>query len=628
MLFLEQNVAVCKQQNPGLLVQLDQARSNPPRVGLEILTTASGHPTIKASDSQGQEYTFHAGDDPLREEEEWLSLLNLGEGERLTYVIFGCGLGYHVAELLDRRRGGLVVVLERHLPIVHAALRCHDFHDDICLHRLVLIHVEERMDLFGPLAALNMELMLGLKLLQHPASGRAYPTACAEVQRNFTEYTHFARSSMVTALQISATSCENILQNLPYYLGWPDISLLKDTWKGLPGICVAAGPSLRKNMHLLGGVKGKVPIIAVQTVLKTLLSAGIRPDFITALDWSQLSRRFYEDLDGVDDVTLVADPKVNPVVTDSFPGPVCMFHNPFADRILAEIPDDHDTLQAGSTVAHLNLYLARYMGCDPIVLIGQDLGFGENVYYAPGTPIQVTWSPELNRFNSMEMMEWQRIVRMRTNLRKVPGQRGGEIFTDAQMFTYLQQFERDVAATDVKVINATEGGARIAGAEEMDLAEVLRRYCRAEKDTAPPPPRRRDDAPKRLADGIDCLTARLAELDRMEEICDRVLSPLREMTAALDEPDRFNRLHADMNRWRLKIDSFKRIYQLVADTVQLAEMKRLQLDKARDRKDLDEIATRRDQLARDIQYVSILREGVGVLRKSVTAAMGRLEAAS
>ena len=77
-----------------------------------------------------------------------------------------------------------------------------------------------------------------------------------------------------------------------------------------------AGPSLRRNLHLLGapGVRDRVVIIAVQTVLKQVLEAGIRPHFVTALDYHEISRRFYEGLTEADvaGVTLVVEPKANP----------------------------------------------------------------------------------------------------------------------------------------------------------------------------------------------------------------------------------------------------------------------------------------------------------------------------
>ncbi len=603
----------------------DRLAALPVELALPLTETAGGALSAVVCSEDQREILLASRRDPVSEAKRWVDGQDGLDEECHAVVITGSGLGYHVAEMLRTRRGGLVVVLEPKLANVHAAMRCQDFSGDLLLRRLVFAAEVQRPELFAALSNHNIELMLGTKLTQHPATGRAFGAACGQMGRDFADYLHYVRSAVVTSVQISSITCDNVLKNLPGYIGGPGIGPLKDAYRGRAAVCVAAGPSLRKNMHLLKAVKGKAPIIAVQTVLRTLLEAGIRPDFVTSLDYSLQSRRFYEDLGDLHDVTLIADPKVNPIVPDGYPGPVRMFYNDFAERMLAEMPAEHPSLPAGATVAHLNMYFARFLGCDPIVLIGQDLGFGENVYYAPGVPIQQTWSAELNRFNSMEMMEWQRIVRLSDLLRTVPGQDGREIYSDAQMFAYLQQFERDIATIEVDVVNATEGGARIAGAREMPLADVIARYIDRCDTMTVEQPRLHADAGARAETAIECLGKRLTGLGRMAEICRRVLGYLREMPDALNDRTRFNRLHGEMDPWRRKIDSITDVYRMVSDVIQLAELKRVQLDQSRARKDMDVIAERREQLTRDIQYVSLLTEGVEMLDASIRAAIGRLE---
>ena len=55
-------------------------------------------------------------------------------------------------------------------------------------------------------------------------------------------------------------------------------------------------------------------------------------------------------------------------------------------------------LPAGATVAHLAFYLAVYLGCDPIIFVGQDLAYTGHVFYVPGVEIHQAWQSELNRF--------------------------------------------------------------------------------------------------------------------------------------------------------------------------------------------------------------------------------------
>src|SRR5690606_10154588 len=147
---------------------------------------------------------------------------------------------------------------------------------------------------------------------------------------------------------------------------------LRDAATGKPAIVVSAGPSLRRNIDALKDprVRERFVIIAVQTVLRPLLAAGIRPHFVTALDYHEISRRFYEGLtaEAVEGITLVVEPKANPAILDAYPGRIRCVGDKVLDQLLgAGLRRERGTLTPGATVAHLAYYLARHMGCDPVV---------------------------------------------------------------------------------------------------------------------------------------------------------------------------------------------------------------------------------------------------------------------
>src|SRR5262249_13593385 len=164
------------------------------------------------------------------------------------------------------------------------------------------------------------------------------------------------------------------------------------------------GPSLQKNMQLLHELKGdadgrgrKAVIIAVQTMLKPLLAAGIEPDFVTSLDYNTVSTRFFENLEesgSTKRVHLVAEAKANwnaLQASKACGGSMSVSHNAFAAKLLRDSFPPRMSLKAGATVAHLSFYLAEFLGCNPIILTGQDLGFVDGLYYKPGTAIHETW---------------------------------------------------------------------------------------------------------------------------------------------------------------------------------------------------------------------------------------------
>jgi hypothetical protein len=158
-----------------------------------------------------------------------------------------------------------------------------------------------------------------------------------------------------------------------------------------------------------------------------------------------------------------------------------MPRDPFLDDLLGDELTDpkRGAIRSGATVAHLAHYFARHLGCDPVALIGQDLGFTDGQYYAAGAAIHEVWACELNEFVTLELLEWQRIVRSRSILRRAEDVLGRPIYTDEQMATYLAQFERNFltdAQAGLRVVDATEGGVRKAHTTPMTLAGFLKEF--------------------------------------------------------------------------------------------------------------------------------------------------------
>jgi hypothetical protein len=405
----------------------------------------------------------------------------------------------------------------------------------------------------------------------------------------------------------------------------PPIDVLRNRFNGYPCVVVSAGPSLRRNIDQLGELKGRAVICAVQTTFKMLLDRGIEPDFVTSLDYHELSKRFFENVPPACRSHLVAEPKVSWHVLDAYHGPTSLLDNRWARLCLGDALAARGGLKAGSTVSHLAFYLAVYMGCEPIIFVGQDLGYTDHVYYVPGTSMHDLWRPELNRFNTIEMREWERIVRHRRILQKVKDIHGQEIYTDEQLFTYLQQFEGDFAQVPGRVIDATEGGVRKAGTRVMTLREAGETFCRI------PIPRERfdylanlnwDDG-SRLEKAREELDVRLGEADAVAIICREMIERLRELQTLLDRPEQFNRRIVEVDRLRLRIREQERVYEMISSLSQHAELQRFSADRRIALSDADQIERTRRQLERDLRFVEGIAEGTGAFREILRDSIAR-----
>src|SRR6187200_400227 len=175
-----------------------------------------------------------------------------------------------------------------------------------------------------------------------------------------------------------------------------------------------------------------------------------------------------------------------------------------------------DRMPSGATVAHLAYYVAEHLGCDPIIFVGQDLGFSDGLCYAPGTSYEDVWRPELSRFSTAEMKQWEQIVRERHILRRIPDHEGRPMYTEERLFSYLQQFEQDFARSPATIIDASEGGAAKRGTQVMPLAEVIERYCNYPLPSSPLS--HTGSTFSRFEEAAECLRKRREEAREIEAV--------------------------------------------------------------------------------------------------------------
>ncbi len=613
----------------GIDMQLAQSIDDLPEADYFCLENArNGSLTARAKLSDGREIFLHSRYDPQAEAKKFVDSLDLDNN--FVFVVSGFGLGYHIREIFDRATSEtIVVVLEPELYVIRAGLWNIDFSTEIKENRLIFLNSNDQGLLHKKLTPISTTLTMGTALVAHPYSKQWHNNFHTEMREHISNYLAFCRMSFVTLVGNSKITQQNVVNNLIYYVCCPPIDMLRRRFAGWPAIIVSAGPSLAKNIDFLKEAQGKAIIIAVQTTLKTLLKKGIKPDFVTSLDWSPISKRFFEDIEDFGNIHLIAEPKVSCVVPDLFKGKKSLLQNDFADMCLGELAKQRDSLRAGSTVAHLAFYLAEFIGAEPIILIGQDLAFTDNLYYAPGGAVHEMWSVELNRFYTLEMKEWERIVRNRSILRKVKDINGRIIYTDEQMFSYLQQFERDFAQSSATVIDATEGGARKQGTIVMTLKQALQRYAKDEIpkekfsylqemnwfDKTPLPS---------LKEQID---NRKEEIRKFKELCEKTVELLERLKKLLDDPIRFNKLIIEVDEIRSLVAAHKRAMQMVCMASALADLRRIQHDRrisAAEVKDKERAAR---QIARDIEYVQSLADGCDIVTEILDSGLGRIEKA-
>ena len=530
-------------------------------------------------------------------------------------MILGFALGHHVAAAAERLgANGIVLCFEPDLGLLRAVLERVDHSGWLCETGLrLLTDPDDVAALTQALSGHESLVAMGVRLLAHPPSEARLGEPASRFSDNFVKVISATRTTLATTLVHSTTTLRNQLGNAAEYVTRPGVLDLAGLAEARPAIVVAAGPSLSRNIDQLAdpAVRERFVIIAVQTVLRPLLRRGIRPHYVVALDHHEISGRFYEGLSesDVEGVTLVAEPKCNPAILRGFPGEIRLVQDDWFDRVIGpDLQRQMGRVELGATVTQLGCYLARHLGCDPLITVGLDLGFTDGQYYAASAAIHDTWACELGPFRSLESLEWERIVRQRSLLRKKTDFLGRPMYTDEQMATYLAQLERDFqrdAAMGLTVIDATEGGVSKLGADTLPLAAALARFDDPRPLDLPAHAPAVADRDQRLEAARDRLREVCEQTGRVRELCDETAELLEEMLDHLGDHRRVDRLIDEVYRCRDRVRLIEPAYEMTQFINQTGALNRLRQDRTLTLESdaLTPVERQRRQIQRDIQNV-------------------------
>ena len=263
---------------------------------------------------------------------------------------------------------------------------------------------------------------------------------------------------------------KNLFSNARYLCdGYKTTQLIEVIPRDIPGIVVAAGPSLDKNIHDLKKAKGKAFIVAVDTAIKPLLRVGIVPDLFAVID--ALKPIELVRIEGAQEIPLLTTLNASPDVLDYHKGMKFFFNESyqFAEKIYQRSGHKEGGVETGGSVATHLFSLLHKIGLNTIILVGQDLAYTNDKSYADGT-FQDT----------MEKVDTSQFIKVEGNYEKeVPTKTDLKIFLDWYNM-YIEGLKE--RKKDFRVINATEGGAKINNTEIMTLQEAIAQECSKEVD--------------------------------------------------------------------------------------------------------------------------------------------------
>lgn len=295
---------------------------------------------------------------------------------------------------------------------------------------------------------------------------QAFEKDTFKLQKRFIESIRSALFMIGNSTEDTMIGLLQNLLNLKKFCSSMSICKLENKYNSMPAVVVSAGPSLQKNIqYLKRAPRTNILIFAVDTVLEKLLNMGIIPDAVFTIERPKIVYEyFYENVEIPDELVFVGPPVV-------YPGILNKFNH---DRIIFPLKQDEkinewlnylvsnkaDLIPTGSSVAHLAFSFARYLGCDPIIFIGQDLAYGEDG----------------STHTRGSIYDNKKIEREEDEL-CVEGYYGNKVKTKRTWRNFQIWFEEEFYKTKQLIINSTEGGVRLKHTKQLTLEQSLNEYA-------------------------------------------------------------------------------------------------------------------------------------------------------
>ena len=159
------------------------------------------------------------------------------------------------------------------------------------------------------------------------------------------------------------------------------LARLEGFFKDVPAIICGAGPSLSGQMELLTSLASKALIFAGGASISALSSGGVPFHLAGGVDPAPDENRCIPVI--ASDVPFFYQTRFSSDILAQFRGikiPVPMAHAGAFDRWFARESDETMELDGGWTVATFMTAVATFLGCSPIIFVGMDFGFTEDMY--------------------------------------------------------------------------------------------------------------------------------------------------------------------------------------------------------------------------------------------------------
>lgn len=495
-ILFEKNLNAIKAYDMDLYNKLISLPSNDGTLSLDY--TKQNEPNLLYKN-----YPLHGMAGAIDESRKIIEDLEVNEKELNTFIVFGLGFGYLLDELHAKYSDSSIIVYEPNIQILRTVLETVDFQNTLNADN-VRITTNTNMFRNHMLSLCSSQSNLKVGYLE------SYQQLFTNEMLDFVNQAYTTYKILKFNLNFMANSSmkffSELIENLDKKIQLPEFAKLENKLTNKPAIIVSGGPSLSQNIDIIKKYRDKVCIFAVGTAYKALKRNGINPDFVNIIELNNCTEQVLgEDIENVNFISEAYTNRrfydlkfKNHFVTFSSENPANLWY----EQLIAKKEIKYETK---GTVAYNALFCAKMAGCNPIILIGQDLAYTNGKLYADNSPYCEfkckydenikKYTVYINDFEKLknDLFKYRDVSDERKNnyinyklnelnrrIVTVKGQDGKDLPSDFGFGIFIEYFQdfafRYGKDNVLKLYNASNGGAQINGFENILLEDILKSF--------------------------------------------------------------------------------------------------------------------------------------------------------
>lgn len=443
----------------------------------QVIEADSEQGKILAVEQNGRFYPLNSCYDARNASEQWTKQFERDDiNANSVIVVFGLSDGKSVLKLCEKKTDCRIIVYEPCQEVFWKAMYYDEVaelarKENVCL--LVKGVCEEYFfhALQSVLNYSNYQLVVQSVLPNYLQLFRKEYQEMLDVYKNVVELIIFTRNTLILrGIEIQHNAYGLARDMIEEYSLMQLVDIIKKKkMEDIPAILVAAGPSLDKNVNELKKAKNHAFLMVVDTALNTVLENGIVPDMTITIDSRKPLILFKNENFKKIPIALSLNSNKEVVKQNHAKHFYEVDEESYLKKMLDKLGKETVQLSTGGSVANNALSLLYEMGFKTIILVGQDLAYPGGAEHA-----EAAYGKGKDKVDTA-----------RKEYFEVEDNYGNKVLTEANMNIYRKWIENYIGAyEDLRVINATEGGAKIAGTQFMKLSEAIEQCCKREIDAA------------------------------------------------------------------------------------------------------------------------------------------------